>query len=311
MSFGYSAGEIIGLTQLAWQIVQNTRRACGEHDELTHEISSLHAILLRLQHSASSAEPSLNPHNNISTQVLRHVIDGLQTVLLDLDEILEEYNALSESKRATTRLWSKIRFGNGPMLDLGQIRMKVVTHMTVINAHVNVGMSEDIRKMQGSLEKIAGNMAGGEEGTVLTNYDGDDKAAWRELRRELRGEGFEDSSVRERKESIIKYIKELGRRGFFDLDEMNIASSSQHPGTREPLCNTAATPLQNLEDPLHEESFSDDDELSRVSVLCNYEDDKFQDEDYSSDESEQDAIEPDVAESLQRNDANQSMNKEL
>ncbi|PMD24556.1 hypothetical protein NA56DRAFT_551271, partial [Hyaloscypha hepaticicola] len=214
MSFGYSIGDIVGLTQLAWKIVQNTRKAVGEHNSLTHEVTNLHAILLRLEHSASSEnpDPSLNPHNDISTQALRHALESLREALRDLDEILEKYNVLSETQRATTKLWSKIRFGNGPMLDLGQIRVRIVTYMAVINAHVTVGMSEDIRKMQRSLKKIAGKMAAGEEGTVLTSYDGDDRAAWRELRRELRREGFEDSFVRERKESIVEYVKEIGKR---------------------------------------------------------------------------------------------------
>ncbi|KAH8786932.1 hypothetical protein BGZ57DRAFT_718793, partial [Hyaloscypha finlandica] len=214
MSFGYSIGDIAGLTQLAWKIVQNTRKAVGEHNSLTHEVTNLHAILLRLEHSASSEnpDPSLSPHNDISSQALRHALESLREVLRDLDEILEKYNALSETQRATTKLWSKIRFGNGPMLDLDQIRMRVVMYMAVVNAHVTVDMSEDIRKMQWSLKKIAGKMAGGEEGTVLTSYDGDDRAAWRELRRELRREGFEDSFVRERKESIVEYVKEIGKR---------------------------------------------------------------------------------------------------
>jgi hypothetical protein len=314
MSFGYSAGEIIGLTQLAWQIVQNTRKACGEHDELTREVTSLHAILLRLQHSASPVEPSLNAHNDISTQALRHAIEGLRTVLQDLDEILEKYNALSESQRATTKLWSKIRFGNGPMLDLGQIRIKIVTHMAVINAHVNVGMSEDIRKMQGSLEKIAGRMAGAGEGSVLTSYDGDDKSAWRELRRELRDEGFEDSFVRERKESSIEYIRELGRRGFFDVDEANNASSSQDHdpdlGLREQQCEATA-PKSREYDSFSDDLYYDDDEERSHYILSDAsEGDSGQGESRSV-MREQNVAGPDPARVTRRNDEIQSATQSL
>lgn len=58
---------------------------------------------------------------------------------------------LSETQRATTKLWSKIRFGNGPMLDLGQIRVRIVTYMAVINAHVTGherGYTEDAKVVE-------------------------------------------------------------------------------------------------------------------------------------------------------------------
>jgi hypothetical protein len=258
MSFGYSVGDIIGLTQLTWKIYQNTRRACGEHDELTREVSSLHSILLRLESSASPPEPSLNPHNDISTHELERAIKGLRKILRDLDKILEKYNALSERERAKTKIWTKIRFRNGRMLDLGRIRIKIITYMAVINGHLNVGMSEGIRKIQGSLNRIAGRIAGSEEGTMLSSYDGDDKAVWRELRRELKSEGFEDSFVRERKESIMEYVREIGRRGFLVVDGGNIASSSRDPesdiGFGKPLPGPTPIASQGLED-----SSSDDD----------------------------------------------------
>ena len=309
MSFGYSAGEIFGLIQLAWQIAQNTRKACGEHDELTREVISLHAILLRVQHSALPADPSLNPHNDIRTRALRHAIDGLRIILQDLDEILEKHNSLSENQRATTKLWTKIRFGNGPMLDLGQIRMKIAAHMAVINAHLNVGMSADIRKMQGLLEKIAGRMAGAGEGTVLTSYDGDDKDAWRELRRELRNEGFEDSFVRERKETIIEYIRELGRRGFFDVDEANNTSSAQdHPGLGfgEQLHEGAAPKSREEYNSFSDDSYYDDEEeRSHYSLSDASEGDSGQ-EDSRSDMSEQNVAGPDPAKVPRRSDELQS-----
>jgi hypothetical protein len=267
MSFGYSVGDIIGLTQLAWKIYQNTRRACGEHDELTREVSSLHSILLRLESSASPPEPSLNPHNDISTHELERAIKGLRKILRDLDKILEKYNALSERERAKTKIWTKIRFGNGRMLDLGRIRIKIVTYMAVINGHLNVGMSEDIRKIQGSLDRIAGRIAGSEEGTVLSSYDGDDKAVWRELRRELRSEGFEDSFVRERKESIMEYVREIGRRSFLDVDGGNIASSSRDPesdiGFGEPL--PGPTPIASEDSSSDDDGEQDHDILSDIS----------------------------------------------
>jgi hypothetical protein len=60
MSFGYSAGDAILLAQLAWRTLQGTIKACGEHDELTREVSSLHKVLKRLTTELENAESLLN-----------------------------------------------------------------------------------------------------------------------------------------------------------------------------------------------------------------------------------------------------------
>jgi hypothetical protein len=51
MSFGFSIGDFLALTQLAWKTVQNSREACGTHDGLTQEITNLHIVLQRLEWS--------------------------------------------------------------------------------------------------------------------------------------------------------------------------------------------------------------------------------------------------------------------
>ena len=60
MSFGYSVGDFVLLTQLAWRSLQNARRACGEHDELAREASSLHVILQRLEIEVSKPHSIFN-----------------------------------------------------------------------------------------------------------------------------------------------------------------------------------------------------------------------------------------------------------
>jgi hypothetical protein len=70
--------------------------------------------------------------------------------------------------------------------------------------------------MKVSIDGIASRLASSHEGSILTSYGDDDKAAWKELRRALHREGFEDSFVRENRNSIMGYVKELGDKGAFD-----------------------------------------------------------------------------------------------
>ena len=54
------------------------------------------------------------------------IVHGCRKVLRVLDKILLKYNALSEQERSSRKLWQKIRFGNGEMADLADMRAKLV-----------------------------------------------------------------------------------------------------------------------------------------------------------------------------------------
>ncbi|KAH8775087.1 hypothetical protein BGZ57DRAFT_854681 [Hyaloscypha finlandica] len=65
-------------------------------------------------------------------------IEGRSKVLSILDNILEKYNASSEDKRARKRLWTKIKFGNGEMQDLRELRVKISTYTSAITLQLNL-----------------------------------------------------------------------------------------------------------------------------------------------------------------------------
>jgi hypothetical protein len=56
MSFGYSVSDVALLTRLAWTTVKNSRKACGEYDELTQEVSGLHLVLRKLEKEVRDEE---------------------------------------------------------------------------------------------------------------------------------------------------------------------------------------------------------------------------------------------------------------
>lgn len=63
-------------------------------------------------------------------------------------------------------------------------------------------------------------------GSVLTTYPDDEKAIWKEFRRELIEDGFSSSVIREHKDLIKAYVKELGSRGLSD-DEIPFEPTQQ------------------------------------------------------------------------------------
>lgn len=235
MSFGYSIGDAILLSQLAWTVVQNSRRACGEHDELTREVLNLHVVLQRLEHEIAKPESPINRPGSTCKEELEVIISGCHKVLKILDQILEKYNTLCTTERSGRKLWQKIKFGNGEMMDLADLRCKMTFYTSALSLLLNMLSLGTIGKIEQQMNDAGGDLKeikqavngitahlivqGHSEGSVLTAYPEDDKAIWKEFRRELIEDGFSSSVIREHKELIKAYVKELASRGLLDDDD--------------------------------------------------------------------------------------------
>ncbi|KAL8889720.1 MAG: hypothetical protein Q9192_005976 [Flavoplaca navasiana] len=231
MSFGGSASDIASLVKLAYKTTQGARAACGEYDELTREISSLHTILNRLSLEVAKPDSSINRQKSYG-QELESTGTGCQEVLTQLDKVLVKYNALSEQERSARRLWKKVRFGSGVVADVAELRSRVTYYISALSLLLNlvsvgtVGAVEkkmdqaggDLRDIKTAVNEITAHLLSTErqEGSVLTTHTNDDKDAWRELRRGLVKAGFRDSLVRKHMNTIMAYVKELGDRGVLD-----------------------------------------------------------------------------------------------
>ena len=232
MSFGYSINDVISLTRTVWNVVQNTRKACGEHDELTREVSILHVVLKRLEHEVAKPENPVNKPDDSYWEELEFIASRCHRVLKELDQILKKYSALSEMERSGRKLWQKIKFGNGQMADLAEYRSKVVYYTSGLSLWlkmISIGTMGSVEKQMndagGDLKEIKEAVNGitahltakdRPEGSVLTTYKGDDKAIWKEFRRDLIRDGFSSSVIGKHRHLIKAYIRELGDRGLLD-----------------------------------------------------------------------------------------------
>jgi hypothetical protein len=231
MSFGYSIGDGVLLAQLAWTTVKGARQACGEHDELTREVSSLHRVLQRLHRELANPDSLLHRAEDDRRQELDELGKGCEQILNIMNSIVTKYNKLSDKERSGKRLWQKVKFGNGEVRDLADIRRKLSAHTSALLMSLNLcslgsqGRAEkqlndvgrDLKGIRGKVDWIAAKItAKGGDGTVWTSYENDDKAFWRELRRELVVEGYDSSVLQKHKQLLKEYIKELGSRGVFD-----------------------------------------------------------------------------------------------
>jgi hypothetical protein len=126
------------------------------------------------------------------------------------------------------------------MKDLGKVKEELATYTAAITLFLNLlsmgsqgrmeqhmeNHSSEMRELRSSLNWIAASLqakSGDREGSILTSYTNDDKAIWKEFRRELIKEGFSSSVLRRNKNVIKDYVLELGARGALDNpDHSNI-----------------------------------------------------------------------------------------
>ena len=83
------------------------------------------------------------------------------------------------------------------------------------------------------------------EGSVLTAYPDDDKAIWKEFRRELISDGFSSSVIGKHKHLIKAYIGELGARGLLDDAD---PQPMNEPTAHDPSVIEDASPLVAFKD---------------------------------------------------------------
>jgi hypothetical protein len=217
---------------------KNAREACGEHDELTREVNSLHSLLSQLQLGKASPESLLNQLDDDRNEELNRLVANCEEVLNEIDAILNKYSALNGVKHGKgKRTWQKVKFGNDEMQDLIKLRQKMGHHTQAIVLFCNLlsmgsqGRVEKYMRSSGvevrelclainsTLAQLIDN--GKPEGTVLTMYSEDDPAIWKELRRQLVHGGHNSNTIQENFESIKAYVRELGDRGVLD-DKRNI-----------------------------------------------------------------------------------------
>jgi hypothetical protein len=272
MSFGYSVGDAVALVQLAWNTYQGAKKACGEYDELTSAVGSVHQVLQRLQRDLANPESLLHRADDDRRQELSDLGSGCEQILKTMSTIVSKYNTLAEQKRGPKNMWKRIQFGNGEMHDLADLRSKLSTHSSAIVVSLQMcslgsqgRMEKQLNTVGGELEGLAGkvdllvaNIASkSSEGTVWTSYEDDDKAFWRELRRGLVKEGYRSSVLHKHKHLIKKYVEELGNRGVFDVEDTLIIDKED--GSMEEEISASKNTSQNLNSDVQEDTTVEDD----------------------------------------------------
>lgn len=124
MSFGFSAGDLISISALAWKVFKSCKEASDSFKNVSSEVVSMHVVLKETEDIV--AEGDLGRERTIQ---LQHVADGCQAVLKDLDQLLDRYKSLGTKSQRT---WDRMKWGHE---NISEIRSRLISNTTLLSTY--------------------------------------------------------------------------------------------------------------------------------------------------------------------------------
>ena len=124
MSFGFSVGDLISISALAWKVFKSCKDASDDFKNVSGEVVSMHVVLKETEELV--AESDLDKDR---TSQLQHLVDGCQNVLEELEQLLGRYRSLGTKSQRT---WDRLKWGHE---NIANIRSRLVSNTTMLSAY--------------------------------------------------------------------------------------------------------------------------------------------------------------------------------
>lgn len=239
---GLGVGDIITLTTLAWNAFQNSRKASSAHHEISQELESLYLILHNLKKEAHRPNTLLSDKNNRAWKDLKSILSGCDDILQGTNESLSKYNGLSkETTSGSKKFTMKVKYGNGDMKDIPDIRQKIISYISRITVFLNVlsvsslgDVRNDTKDILKELRAYAASHPPNhvrDDKSVLTSYGDDDKAIWKEFRRKAIKNGCSSATLDKNMPALLDFMESLDGKNATKVhkphEDRNLVSTGQ------------------------------------------------------------------------------------
>ena len=126
MSFGYGVGDVIAISKLAMQVHAAYKDAPRDYRHISEEVSSLQ---IRINKAAQLfGSPTLGESNRSDGQ---EVLKGCQSVLEDLNSLIEKYNSIATSSKR--QVFKKVQLGTE---DIATLRARLISNIGLLNGFI-------------------------------------------------------------------------------------------------------------------------------------------------------------------------------
>ena len=127
MSFGWGVGDIIVISKLAAKVYTAYKDAPKNYKDIAEEVKSLQTIINKAaQHFEST---SLGGNDR---QEGEEVLKGCQSVLWDLNSLIETYNSLAFANN-TSHVFKRVKLGTE---DIATLRARLTSNTVLLSSFV-------------------------------------------------------------------------------------------------------------------------------------------------------------------------------
>jgi len=125
-----SAGDFLGVAELAWTVYSGYKDAPGDFKDLSDEIKSLHNIVNSDILKAKLRDPNLTSEDRGS---LQETLEECGNILKDLDNLLINYKCLESPQGSSLRALDRARWGQE---DKVKLRARLTSSTTLLNTFI-------------------------------------------------------------------------------------------------------------------------------------------------------------------------------
>ena len=130
MSFALVLSNFQGVSTLLLNLYNSYTNAPEQFRNLSQEILSLHVVYKQIETQLYNQELGNNTLTLSAKEAddLKVLHDGLQTIMKELDDLLKQYQSLTESRSISI---DRIRWGQ---VDLAGLRQRILIHACLLTA---------------------------------------------------------------------------------------------------------------------------------------------------------------------------------
>ena len=126
MSFGFGVGDILAISELAVKVYTAYNDAPDEYKHIAEEVKSLQIMINKATQHFESTTLSDNDR-----QEGQEVLKGCQSVLRDLNSLIEKYNSLAMANKS--QVFKRVQLGTE---DVTALRVRLATNATLLSSFI-------------------------------------------------------------------------------------------------------------------------------------------------------------------------------
>ena len=236
MSFGYGVGDFIAISALAAKVYTAYKDAPSDYKNIAEEVKSLQGIINKAAQHFTSTTLS---NNDLRTG--QEALKGCQSVLDDLNSLIEEYKSLASTHKRL--IFKRVKLGTE---DIATLRARLTSNATLLSSFIrrfdistikdvvpyaNIYLSCEFLEIQAQLTDVLGLHRTNSRVSVTSIASFADttntRMAYKQFCKNLYQIGITEDMILEKEQEILEILRSQGTVASGQIGGSNIGDQCQ------------------------------------------------------------------------------------